>query len=90
MQCKFVICRPLLQGEKELSVTADLIRPLDPAPGSPSRLSGAVGGLREGARVEARFRGKLRYYPGVIRKENRDGSFDIDYDDVRRIAITLL
>ena len=39
--------------------------------------------LREGMKVEARFRGKERYYPGVIRRENRDGTFDIDYNDVR-------
>jgi hypothetical protein len=38
--------------------------------------------LREGMRVEARFRGKSKYYPGVIRRENRDGTFDIDYNDV--------
>ena len=45
---------------------------------SPAKVS-----LREGMPVEARFRGKERYYPGVIRRENRDGSFDIDYNDVR-------
>ena len=39
--------------------------------------------LREGMKVEARFRGKERFYPGVIRRENRDGTFDIDYNDVR-------
>lgn len=39
--------------------------------------------LREGMKVEARFRGKERYYPGVLKRENRDGSFDIDYNDVR-------
>ena len=45
---------------------------------SPAKVS-----LREGMKVEARFRGKERYYPGVIRRENRDGTFDIDYNDVR-------
>ena len=38
--------------------------------------------FREGMKVEARYRGKERYYAGVIRRENRDGSFDIDYNDV--------
>ena len=70
-----------MQGEKEMFVVAELIRPLDAAPGSPSK-SGGGGSLREGMKVEARFRGKLRYFPGVIRRENRDGTFDIDYDDV--------
>ena len=28
-----------------------------------------------------RYRGKARYYPGRIRHDNRDGTYDIDYDD---------
>ena len=38
-------------------------------------------GFREGDKVEARYRGKLRYFPGVIRRVNRDATFDIDYND---------
>ena len=38
-------------------------------------------GFREGEKVEARYRGKTRFYPGKIRRENRDGTYDIDYDD---------
>ena len=38
--------------------------------------------LREGSKVEARYRGKEKYYAGVIKRENRDGTFDIDYNDV--------
>ena len=73
----------LFQGERETFVSADLIRPLDVVPGSPSKMGSlSGGGFREGMKVEARFRGKLRYYPGVIRRENRDGTYDIDYDDV--------
>ena len=49
-------------------------------PDAQPRSSGAT--LREGMRVEARYRGKARYFPGVIKRENRDGSFDVDYDDV--------
>ena len=66
------------QGEKEMFVAAELVRPLDAGPGSPSKSTS--GGLREGMKVEARFKGKLR----VIRRENRDGTFDVDYDDVGR------
>ena len=68
-------------GEKEMFVSAELIRALE-APGSPLRGGGAGGGggaLREGMKVEARYRGKSRYYPGVIKRENRDGTFDVDY-----------
>ena len=32
-------------------------------------------------KVEARFRGKTRYYPGKISRDNRDGTYDISYDD---------
>ena len=61
-------------------VSAELIRSLE-APGSPMRGGGGGGGgaLREGLKVEARYRGKSRYYPGVIRRENRDGTYDVDY-----------
>merc|ERR1712070_339280 len=67
-------------GEKETFVAAELIQSLETAVSSPSR-GGGGGALREGMKVEARYRGKARYYPGVIRRENRDGTFDIDYDD---------
>jgi hypothetical protein len=70
------------QGEKETYVSASLIRPGE-VPCSPKslRLSNDAT-FREGAKVEARFRGKAKFYPGVIRRVNRDGSYDIDYDDV--------
>ena len=32
-------------------------------------------------KVEARYRGRSRYFPGRIARENRDGTYDIDYDD---------
>jgi hypothetical protein len=43
---------------------------------------GSSAGFREGMKVEARYRGKAKYYPGVIKRENRDGTFDVDYNDV--------
>jgi hypothetical protein len=33
-------------------------------------------------KVEARYRGKDKYYKGVLKRENRDGTWDVDYDDV--------
>ena len=36
--------------------------------------------------MEANYRGKGRYYKGVIKRENRDGTFDVDYDDVSLVA----
>ena len=62
-------------------MSAELIRALEPA-GSLSRGGGGGGGggaLHEGMKVEARYRGKARYYPGIIKRENRDGTFDVDY-----------
>src|SRR3546814_15414824 len=42
---------------------------------------GSDGLLREGTKVEARYRGRGRYYPGVIARTHADGTYDIDYDD---------
>merc|ERR1719155_258191 len=73
-------------GEKEYGVDEEMIRALDGGDmggrSSPSRGGGGGGeDLREGMKVEARYRGKTRYYPGVIRRDNRDGTYDINYDD---------
>ena len=35
----------------------------------------------EGTRVEVNYKGKGKYYPGVIKKVHTDGTFDIDEDD---------
>jgi hypothetical protein len=65
-------------------VAAELIRSLEPAGGHAVVSGGGAGGsvLKEGTKVEARYRGKARYYPGVIKRVNRDGTYDVDYDDV--------
>ncbi|KAJ1410113.1 hypothetical protein B484DRAFT_423251, partial [Ochromonadaceae sp. CCMP2298] len=60
-------------GEKETGVEPALLRGL---PGASAK-SRPV----EGAKVEGNFRGKGRWYLGRISKENRDGTFGIDYDD---------
>ncbi|GMI02110.1 hypothetical protein TrST_g14237, partial [Triparma strigata] len=39
------------------------------------------GGMTRGTAVEARYRGGSRHYPGKISRDNRDGTYDIDYDD---------
>jgi len=40
----------------------------------------------EGAKVEAKYRGRSRWYHGIIRKHYADGTFDIDYNDVSAIS----
>jgi len=67
-------------GDKDFGALASNIRSLDGGGGGGGGSGG--GALREGMKVEARFKGKTRYYPGVLKRENRDGTFDIDYDDV--------
>merc|ERR1719197_1910875 len=47
---------------------------------SPRRSSGS-GAFREGDRVEARFRGREKYYPGTIRTDRGNGTYDVSYDD---------
>jgi hypothetical protein len=59
-----------------------LIRPLEQAPRSPRSGGGGGSALREGMKVEARYRGSSRYTPAVIKRVNRDGTYDIDYDEV--------
>ena len=42
---------------------------------------GGGGGLREGFKVEARYRAKTHHYPGRITRDHGDGTYDINYDD---------
>ena len=51
-------------------------------PDAAARPSGGGAALREGMKVEARYKGKEKYYKGVLKRENRDGTWDVDYDDV--------
>ncbi|CAN0497871.1 unnamed protein product, partial [Discosporangium mesarthrocarpum] len=69
-------------GEKERGVPADMVRGLS----SGGRDDGGRGGsrLREGDKVEARYRGRGKYYKGKISRVNSDGTFDINYDDGER------
>src|SRR3546814_11820942 len=37
--------------------------------------------VEEGMKVEGRYRGRSRWYPGVISRCHLNGTYDIDYDD---------
>lgn len=37
--------------------------------------------IRAGDKVEARYKGKLKYYPGTATRVNADGTYDIHYND---------
>ena len=68
-------------GESETRVEARLIRSLDGGgrgSRSPSPRGGGRGRLREGAKIEARYRGRSRFYPGRIARDRGDGTYDVD------------
>ena len=68
-------------GEAETRVEERLIRSLDGGGrGSrrPSPRGGGRGRLREGDKIEARYRGRSRYYPGRIARDRNDGTYDVD------------
>merc|ERR1712070_1029581 len=67
-------------GDKEYAKREADIRSLEDArPTSPSRGGGSR--LEEGMKVEANYKGKGRYYKGKIARDNRDGTYDVTYDD---------
>ena len=66
-------------GEKETRLTKDLIRLLDSdRPSSPSR---SVARLEEGAKVEANYRGRGKWFKGKLSRKRLNGTWDVDYDD---------
>jgi PUB domain/EF-hand domain pair len=74
-------------GERELGVAAELVRLIGSSSSSSSKKSAdssATVQLREGDKIEARYKGRARYYPGVVKRVNRDGTYDINYDDGER------
>jgi len=53
-------------------------------PNATSRLQGTtlkVARIEEGSRVEANYRDRGKYYPGRVKRDRRDGTYDIDYND---------
>ena len=69
-------------GESETRVEARLITALGGGGSDSDRASSDK--LREGDAVEARYRGREKYYPGKIDRDRRDGTYDIAYDDGER------
>ncbi|ETW10135.1 hypothetical protein H310_00507 [Aphanomyces invadans] len=75
-------------GEKEKEVAAKLIRSREKA-SSPKKKSeeesdlihGSAKKFKEGEKVEAQYKGKSKFYPGVISRARLNGTYDIDYDD---------
>ena len=69
-------------GESETRVREDLIKATDSDSDDDRR--GGGGRLREGDKIEADYRGRGKYYPGKIRREHSDDTYDVDYVDGER------
>lgn len=67
-------------GDRELKVPAEMVRSLEPASSFNDEGSGATS-FKVGQNIEARFRGRRKYFQGIISRVNRDGTYAIDYAD---------
>ena len=65
-------------GEKERGIAEEHVRSLVSAH---EREGASNASIMEGDKVEANYRGRGRYYKGIINRANRDGTFDVNYDD---------
>ena len=67
-------------GEKETRVLEEYIKQTDSSPRDDSRSPRGRRGSRlgEGDAIEARYRGRSKYYKGRIRRDRGDGTFDVD------------
>src|SRR5204863_20230 len=69
-------------GEKETRVRREYVRLIEVYGSSRSpKKSSTLNKLRVGAKVKARYRGRDKWFPGVISNDREDGTYDIDYDD---------
>ena len=60
-------------GEKETGVSRDLIK---------ARVGSATSSdIKEGTKIEANYKGKGKWFGGVVDKVRIDGTFDVAYDD---------
>ena len=67
-------------GDRDQMVPERSIKKLSSSPRK-SAMDSENEGLGVGDKVEARCKGSTRYYPGKIKRDNRDGTFDALVDD---------
>merc|ERR1719473_959001 len=65
-------------GDRDREVPKSSIKKLG---GDNVRDAGSEAKLSEGDKVEARCKGSKKHYPGKIFMDNRDGTFDVKFDD---------
>jgi hypothetical protein len=68
-------------GEKESRVGKDNIMAVKAVSRSPRHDRYISVNFCEGDRIEANYQGRGKYHSGKIKYDNRDGTFDIEYDD---------
>ncbi|GMI50134.1 hypothetical protein TeGR_g505, partial [Tetraparma gracilis] len=68
-------------GEKELGVKRDLIKPLESSSRSRSKSPKKGSKPRVGQKCTAQFKGKGKFYKGKVAKVNSDGTINVDFDD---------
>jgi len=71
-------------GERETRVEESMVRLIGEASGKARSSERSSPSIEEGAKVEGNYRGKGKWYSARIRRVNRDGTVDIDYDDGER------
>ncbi|OQR87451.1 hypothetical protein ACHHYP_08840, partial [Achlya hypogyna] len=84
-------------GEKEKDVAPKYIRsrassPMKKASSSDDERK-PTKKFKEGDKIEAQYKGKSKFYPGVIARARLNGTYDIDYDDGEKetgVAIELI
>jgi len=65
-------------GDRDREVPKSSIKKLG---GDNVRDAGSEAKLSEGDKVEARCKGSKKHYPGKIFMDNRDGTYDVKFDD---------
>ena len=70
-------------GDKQLDLPADLLRPSRAASVASDEKNSPVrnNGFYEGQDVESRYRGEDQWFHAQITRVNKDGSYDVTYDD---------
>ncbi|KAJ1420053.1 hypothetical protein B484DRAFT_333258, partial [Ochromonadaceae sp. CCMP2298] len=69
-------------GEREWDVKAALIRAMGTCgTRQPSGGTSRTTAISENTKVKANYRGRGKFYAGVVKRDNKDGTFDILYDD---------
>ena len=79
-------------GEKETRVLEEYIKQTDISPRDDSRSPRGRRGSRlsEGDAIEARYRGRSKYYKGRIRRDRGDGTYDVDCTRTQRPCVQSL